>query len=152
MMKTPITELTVAEMSFLVIATMAQPALAVQEQPLPPELAFAVTAKLKSANVVAVEIIPAKKHYLYKSKTRFALKNSPGVSIREVVLSSGEIKDDPFFGRIEVYKGTARADIALDRTPSASGVTLLAYFQGCNEALGICYPPLERSIELKFSR
>jgi thiol:disulfide interchange protein len=136
----------------LAVFAMVRPAPAAQEQPLPPEQAFVVTAKLKGANVVAVEIIPAKKHYLYKSKTRFALKNSPGVSIRDVVLSSGEIKDDPFFGRIEVYKGTARADITLDRKPSAGGMTLIAYFQGCNEALGICYPPLERSIELKFSR
>lgn len=138
--------------SLLAVFAMVQPALAAQEQPLPPEQAFVVMAKLKSANVVGVEIISAKKHYLYKSKTRFALKNSPGVSIREVVLSSGEIKDDPFFGRIEVYKGTARADITLDRKPSAGGMTLVAYFQGCNEALGICYPPLERSIELKFPR
>lgn len=136
----------------LAVLAMVRPAPAAQEQPLPPEQAFVVTAKLKSANVVAVEIIPAKKHYLYKSKTRFALKNSPGVSIRDVVLSSGEIKDDPFFGRIEVYRGTARADITLNRKPSAGGMTLIAYFQGCNEALGICYPPLERSIELKFSR
>lgn len=141
-----------AVMSLLAVFAMVRPAPAAQEQPLPPEQAFVVTAKLKSANVVGVEIILAKKHYLYKSKTRFALKNSPGVSIREVVLSSGEIKDDPFFGRIEVYKGTARADITLDRKPSAGGMTLVAYFQGCNEALGICYPPLERSIELKFSR
>lgn len=137
--------------SLFAFFAMLRPALAAQDQPLPPEQAFVVTAKLKSANVVGVEIIPAKKHYLYKSKTRFALKNSPGVGIKEVVLSSGEIKDDPFFGRIEVYKGTARADITLDRNPSAGGVTLVAYFQGCNEALGICYPPLERSIELKFS-
>ena len=136
----------------LAVLAMVRPAPAAQEQPLPPEQAFVVTAKLKSANVVAVEIIPAKKHYLYKSKTRFALKNSPGVSIRDVVLSSGEIKDDPFFGRIEVYRGTARADITLNRKPSAGGMTLIAYCQGCNEALGICYPPLERSIELKFSR
>ncbi len=151
-MKTRINVLKAAVTGLLAAFAMVRPALAAQEQPLPPEQAFVVTAKLKSANVVAVEIVPAKKHYLYRSKTRFALKNSPGVSIREVVLSSGEIKDDPFFGRIEVYEGTARADIALDRKPSASGMTLVAYFQGCNEALGICYPPLERTIELKFSR
>ena len=151
-MKTRINVLKTAVTSLLAVFAMVRPAPAAQEQPLPPEQAFVVTAKLKGANVVAVEIIPAKKHYLYKSKTRFALKNSPGFGIREVVLSSGEIKDDPFFGRIEVYKGTARADITLDRKPSAGGMTLIAYFQGCNEALGICYPPLERSTELRFSR
>lgn len=141
-----------AAASLFAVFAMVRPAPAAQEQPLPPEQAFVVTAKLKSANVIGVEIIPAKKHYLYKSKTRFALKNSPGVSIREVALSGGEIKDDPFFGRIEVYKETVRANITLDRKPSAGGMTLIAYFQGCNEALGICYPPLERSIEVKFSR
>ena len=151
-MKTRIDVLKAAVSGLLAVFAMVRPAPAAQEQPLPPEQAFVVAAKLKGANVVAVEIIPAKKHYLYKSKTRFALKNSPGVSIRDVVLSSGEIKDDPFFGRIQVYKGTARADITLDRKPSAGGMTLIAYFQGCNEALGICYPPLERSIELKFPR
>lgn len=151
-MKTRIDVLKTAVAGLLAVFAMVRPALAAQEQPLPPEQAFVVTAKLKSANAVAVEIIPAKKHYLYKSKTRFALKNAPGVGIRDVVLSSGEIKDDPFFGRIEVYKGTARADITLDRKPSVGGMTLIAYFQGCNEALGICYPPLERSIELKFFR
>lgn len=151
-MKTRINVLKTVVTSLLAVIAMVRPAAAAQEQPLPPEQAFVVTARLKSANVVAVEIIPAKKHYLYKSKTRFALKNSPGISIREVVLSPGEIKDDPFFGRIEVYKGTARADITLDRKPSAGGMTLIAYFQACNEALGICYPPLERSIELKLSR
>lgn len=149
-MRFDVSKVTVA--SLLAVFAMVRPAPAAQEQPLPPEQAFVVTAKLKSANVVGVEIVPAKKHYLYKSKTRFALKNSPGVGIRDVALSSGEIKDDPFFGRIEVYKGTARADITLDRKPSAGGMTLIAYFQGCNEALGICYPPLERSIELKFPR
>ena len=151
-MERQINVLRMAVTSLLAVIAMVRPVSAAQEQPLPPEQAFVVTAKLKSANVVAVEIIPAKKHYLYKSKTRFALKNAPGVGIRDVVLSPGEIKDDPFFGRIEVYKGTARADITLDRKPSAGGMTLIAYFQGCNEALGICYPPLERSIELKFSR
>ena len=138
--------------SLLAVFAMVRPAPAAQEQPLPPEQAFVVTAKLKSANVIGVEIIPAKKHYLYKSKTRFALKNSPGIGIRDVVLSSGEIKDDPFFGQIEVYKGKARADITLDRKPTDGVMTLVAYLQGCNEALGICYPPLERNIELKFSR
>lgn len=74
-MKTRFDVSKVAVMSLLAVFAMVRPALAAQEQPLPPEQAFIVTAKLKSANVVGVEIIPAKMHYLYKSKTRFALKN-----------------------------------------------------------------------------
>ena len=50
---------------------------------------------------MVAEIIPAKKHYLYKNKVRFALKNASGVMIKEVRLPSGEMKNDPYFGLIE---------------------------------------------------
>ena len=44
------------------------------EEPLPPDQAFRLKASLKGSDTVVAEIIPAKKHYLYKNKVRFALK------------------------------------------------------------------------------
>ena len=73
------------------------------EEPLPPDQAFRFNASLKGSDTVVAEIIPAKKHYLYKNKVRFALKNPSGVMIKEVKLPSGETKNDPYFGLIEVY-------------------------------------------------
>jgi len=122
------------------------------EQPLPPDEAFKFKASFKRPDVVVAEIIPAKNHYFYKSKTRFALKNANGVLITQVLLPAGEIKNDPFFGQIEVYKAPIAVSIHLDRAPKAQSFTLYSTYQGCNEKLGICYPPIEKTIEMKFPK
>jgi thiol:disulfide interchange protein DsbD len=87
------------------------------EEPLPPDQAFRFNASLKGSDTVVAEIISAKKHYLYKNKVRFALKNASGVLIKEVKLPSGEMKNDPYFGLIEVYKSPVVAEIMLERAP-----------------------------------
>ncbi len=120
------------------------------EEPLPPDQAFRLKASLKGSDTVVAEIIPAKKHYLYKNKVRFALKNASGVMIKEVKLPSGEMKNDPYFGLIEVYKSPVVAEIVLERAPKSKVFTLYASYQGCNEKLGICYPPIEKTIDMKF--
>lgn len=120
------------------------------EEPLPPDEAFRFKASLKRADTVVTEIIPAKMHYLYKNKVRFALKNASGVMIKEVKLPAGEMKNDPFFGPIEVYKAPVVAQITLERSLKAKTFTLYASYQGCNEKLGVCYPPIEKSIDMKF--
>lgn len=120
------------------------------EQLLPPDEAFKFKASLNGTNTVVAEFVVAKNHYLYKTKTRFALKNCRGVMIREVSLPAGEMKSDPFFGLIEVYKVPIRVEIAIDRAPRAKAFTLLASYQGCNEKLGVCYPPIEKTVEMRF--
>ena len=119
------------------------------EEPLPPDQAFRFNASLKGSDTVVAEIIPAKKHYLYKNKVRFALKNA-SVMIKEVKLPSGEMKNDPYFGLIEVYKSPVVAEIVLERAPKSKVFTLYASYQGCNEKLGICYPPIEKTVDMKF--
>jgi len=122
------------------------------EQPLPPDDAFKFSATLKGNDSVVAKIILAKNHYLYKSKTRFALKNASGVMLKEIQMPVGEMKNDPFFGMIEVYKVPITVTLPLERSPKAQGLTVYATYQGCNEALGICYPPIEKTVDLKFAR
>ena len=137
-----------AMFAFMLVGAF-HPALAAEE-PLPPDEAFRFKASLKRADTVVAEIIPAKKHYLYKNKVRFALKNANGVMIREVKLPAGELKNDPFFGQIEVYKAPVIAEIILDRAPKTRALTLYASYQGCNEKLGVCYPPIEKNIDMRL--
>lgn len=118
------------------------------EEPLPPDQAFRLKVTLRGPNTVIAEFTPAKGHYLYKNKTFFALNNSSGVLIREVRLPPGEVKNDPFFGTMETYKQPIQIEIVLDRTPKAKRFTLLANYQGCNEKLGLCYPPIQKSLNL----
>ncbi|MFH1820043.1 protein-disulfide reductase DsbD N-terminal domain-containing protein [Thiobacillus sp.] len=120
------------------------------EEPLPPDQAFKLKVSVRSSNTVIAEFTPAKGHYLYKNKTFFALKNPSGVLIREVRLPPGEVKNDPFFGSMEIYKKPIQVEIILDRTPKAKRLTLLANYQGCNEKIGVCYPPQQKSFDLAF--
>lgn len=120
------------------------------EEPLPPDQAFKLKVSLRAPNTVIAEFTPAKGHYLYKNKTFFALKNSSGVLIREVRLPPGEVKNDPFLGTMETYKKPIQVEIVLDRTPKAKRLTLLANYQGCNEKIGVCYPPQQKSFDLAF--
>jgi len=49
---------------------------------------------------------------------------------------------------MEIYKKPMLAAITLDRAPKAKRFTLLATYQGCNEKIGLCYPPIEKSLNL----
>ncbi len=120
------------------------------EEPLPPDQAFKVKVSVRGPNLVIAEFTPAKGHYLYKNKTYFALKNVSGVPIKEVRLPPGEVKNDPFFGTMETYKKPVQAEIVLDRPLQAKRITLLAKYQGCNEKIGVCYPPQQKSFDLTF--
>jgi thiol:disulfide interchange protein len=121
-------------------------------QPLPPDEAFKFKVSLKNPTTLVAEIIPAKRHYLYKDKTRIALRNASGVSIRQLTLPVGEQKNDPYFGLTEVYKAPVRIEITLDRAPTVKALTVQATYQGCNEQIGLCYPPIEKAVEVKLTR
>lgn len=122
--------------------------LAASPQPLPPDQAFKFSVSVKDAQTLIAQFKPAKDHYIYKSKVRFAVKNASGVLIREVRLPAGETKKDPFLGTMEVYTEAFRAEIALDRTPKTRKFTLIATYQGCNEKIGLCYSPIDKSVDL----
>ena len=116
---------------------------------LPPEQAFKLVIKVRDANTLVAEFTPAKDYYIYRDKTAFKLQNAAGISITKVVLPNGEIKNDPTFGKTEVYHKPFQAIISLQRDKSsANKLTLAATYQGCNEPIGVCYPPIDNSFEL----
>jgi len=132
----------------LALLPLAAPSAALAAEPLPPDQAFKLIVSVRGPNTLIAELAPAPEHYLYKNKVIFALKNASGVTIRQVQLPAGEIKNDPNFGQMEVYHKSIKAEIALDRTPKAKSLTLLARYQGCNERIGVCYPPIDKSFDL----
>lgn len=115
---------------------------------LPPDEAFKLKVAFKGRQTLVVDLVPAKNYYFYKSKVRFAVKAPGGVLIEEVRLPAGETKNDPFFGTMEIYRTPIQAEIALKRSSTARKFTLLATYQGCNEKVGVCYPPIEKSVDL----
>ncbi|MDA8255828.1 MAG: protein-disulfide reductase DsbD N-terminal domain-containing protein [Betaproteobacteria bacterium] len=138
----------IVAIQLLALQSVLVPGVAAAEEPLPPDEAFKLKVSVRGSDTVVAEFTPAKDHYLYKNKTFFALKNASGVLIKEVRLPPGEVKNDPFLGTMETYKKPFRAEIILDRKPTAKRLTLLASYQGCNEKIGVCYPPQQKSFDL----
>lgn len=121
-----------------------------QEQLLDPEQAFRLTVAAAAPDRLVVHLAPASGYYLYRDKLRFRLQDADGVTIRKVSLPAGEIKDDPTFGKTEVYKTAVQVDLRLARKGGARAVTVLASYQGCQEKLGVCYPPIEKAVRLSL--
>ncbi len=116
---------------------------------LPAEEAFLVDAALADAQTVKVAYTLTPDTYLYRDKLAFVVKSPADIQVAKAETPAGEVKDDPNFGRTEVYHADFAAQVTLSRA-LAEGETLVlqAGWQGCNEAVGICYPPLDRAFTL----
>ncbi|WP_382243629.1 protein-disulfide reductase DsbD N-terminal domain-containing protein [Herbaspirillum sp. GCM10030257] len=121
-----------------------------EEELLEPDLAFKLKVVASGPTTLVVDLIPANGYYLYRDRIRFALKNSRGVAIKSVKLPPGKVKNDPTFGRMETYEKPVQAEIALERAPNAKSITLAANYQGCNEKTGVCYPPMDKEVNLNL--
>jgi thiol:disulfide interchange protein DsbD len=90
--------------------------------------------------------------YLYRDKLTFVVKAPADVKVARVETPAGDFKDDPSFGRTEVYHDDLSAKVSLSRALAADEQLVIeAVWQGCNEAVGICYPPIDRNFTLTAS-
>ena len=119
-----------------------------EDELIEPDLAFKLKVTVKGPNTVFAELIPAKGYYLYKEKIHFSIKSTSGVAISAVKLPIGEMKTDQIYGKTEVYRKAVLAEITLNRAPKTNRATLVATFQGCHEKMGVCYPPIEKTVNL----
>lgn len=114
---------------------------------LPPDQAFQIAVRARDAVTLIAELRPAANYYLYRDRISFSIVDPPTVSVAGVSLPEGERKADPTFGTVQVYHQPFEATIALSQTGGrANQVQLLASYQGCNEPLGVCYPPIEKTV------
>jgi thiol:disulfide interchange protein DsbD len=118
-------------------------------EPMPPEQAFAMTARALDAQTVEIRFDIANDYYLYGSKFRFAAEPAT-VTLGEVERPPGKIKNDEFFGEVETYRG--KLNMLLPVTPP-EGVTrfrLTVTSQGCWDG-GICYPPTAQVADIDLA-
>ncbi len=116
---------------------------------LPAEEAFKVSVKAKDANTLLVTLAPTANVYMYRDKIKVTLLEGKGVAVAGMKLPKGEEKSDPTFGKTEVYHQTVTAEIALKRDAgSAQKIALRVDYQGCNEKVGVCYPPLNQRFDV----
>ncbi len=119
------------------------------DDPLHPDEAFIFTHLPPEQDKITLQWDIADEHYLYRNKFKFLLnEEAQNLSIGTPELPPGKLKEDQFFGTLEVYYGVKTIQLPLIRPSSdASSGILRVIYQGCAER-GICYPPITKKIEL----
>lgn len=118
------------------------------EEPLMPEQAFILTTSVTGADMIRAEWQIADAYYMYRDKFRF-ISNTPDITLGEAIYSKGKIKEDEFFGKVEIYRNHATIDIPIIRNGSAQTLELMTVSQGCAD-MGICYPPQKVPVKISL--
>lgn len=119
-----------------------------EDELLPPDEAFQFSAEVVDGNTIQADWKIADGYYLYHNKFRFLLTGE-GVIPGEPQFPPGKIKSDPAFGDVEVYLHNTSATLPLQRDyKDATTVELEVRYQGCNEPVGVCYPPQTKRVSL----
>jgi thiol:disulfide interchange protein DsbD len=116
---------------------------------LDPEKAFRFSARLAADNMVEVRYQIAPGYYMYREKFSFAI-DPASVKLGAPQLPAGKIKEDQFFGKVEIYRDALSILLPLQHDGAAAVATLTAVSQGCAD-VGVCYVPQEQKAELKLA-
>jgi len=119
------------------------------KDPIPPEQAFAMTARPLDAQTVEITFKIAKDYYLYGNKFRYAAEPTE-VVLGEVDRPPGKIKQDEFFGEVETYRGTLNMLLPVTAPEGVTRFRLTVTSQGCWDG-GICYPPTAQSTDIDLA-
>ena len=120
---------------------------------LEPEHAFQLSAIRKDPKNMELRYQIADGYYMYRGRFKFALEHAQSVKLGKAVYSKGKMKQDPTFGRVEVYRDSVRILLPIvgagKHTTSANAMPLRLKVtsQGCAD-VGVCYPPLHQFLTL----
>jgi thioredoxin:protein disulfide reductase len=112
---------------------------------LSPDEAFQPSIKIITDNHLEVTWNIKEGYYLYLGMFEFSVDNS-NMKIIKVDMPEGKKKKDEFFGDVDVYYNSAKANIYFDIITSNSN--LILKYQGCADA-GLCYPPVTKKFPLE---
>ena len=120
-----------------------------EDEFLPPDQAFQLNVSSTSADKVNVSLVIADGYYLYKKKFAFE-SATPGVTVLPYQLPAGDMKEDEFLGRTEVYHVNFSIDLETAGKSADGQFQLIAKYQGCAEK-GICYPPITKNVDITLA-
>ena len=117
-----------------------------EDEFLDPDVAFVLDAAPAGPEAIEARWNIAEGYYLYREKFRFSAVEGSGATLGEPGFPKGKIKDDEYFGPMEVYYGSVAAIVPVTHA-GAGEVAVDVTYQGCAEA-GLCYPPITRTVSL----
>ena len=117
-----------------------------------PDAAFRAEASARGPGIAVVRWRIEPGYYLYAKRMEVHLPEGspPGTSIAGLDLPRGEMREDPYFGRVEVYRFEASASVRLAHASAPPpALTLDVVYQGCADA-GLCYPPVRKALAVRL--
>ena len=89
-------------------------------------------------------------YYLYRTRVK-VITTSQQAQLGALQMPTGEIKQDEFFGKQEIYHHELVAGVPVARASAAAfSLPLEVTYQGCASA-GLCYPPQTKSITVSLT-
>ncbi len=138
-----------ATFGLLAVLAHVAPAHAVSENELlPVDQAFALSASAPTRERIEVQWKIADGYYLYRHRTDVTVEGI-GFQAGKPQLPRGKAYTDEFFGDVETYRGSLTAVLAGTPAAASDSVTLKVKYQGCAD-VGICYPPQTRSLTVQL--
>ncbi|WP_047535322.1 protein-disulfide reductase DsbD [Methylotenera sp. N17] len=104
---------------------------------LSPDIAFQVTIAPTDAQTLQANFKVEPGYYLYKQRIKLNVESPETALITAMDLPAGEIKDDPNFGKQEVYHHDFSTKVGVSSTEN---LAVKVTYQGCSEK-GLCYAP-----------
>jgi len=118
-----------------------------QAELMPPEQAFALSARMLNAETVELQYQIQPGYYLYASSLEYQ-SESETLQLGEADIPPGVLKQDEFFGEVETHR--FHLAVQLPVSGNDEHIQLKTTSQGCAD-IGVCYPPLYQTLELSRS-
>src|SRR5580658_1583855 len=120
------------------------------DQFLQPDEAFRFDAIADGTDRVRLNWQIADGYYLYRARIKVVTPSS-AAQLGSAQMPTGQIKDDEYFGRQEIYHHALTALVPVARAGAGSfELPLQVTYQGCAEA-GLCYPPIIKNVTVHLS-
>ena len=123
-------------------------AAAPDEELLEADQAFHLTTRTLNGTTLEASWKIAPGYYMYRDKFKFEALN--GTRLKNPVFPRGKKKQDPLFGEVETYTKAVKIRLPYTRSEGASTARLRITAQGCNEPVGVCYPPIVKEVDFKL--
>ncbi len=140
-----------AAVSLLLLTGAGVTLQAQEEELLPPEQAFALTAWMQGDSVIA-EYRIAPGYYMYRERFAFEIEASDTPArFGAASMPPGKIMEDEFFGKMETYRDAVRIRLPIIfDAAAATELRVKAMSQGCAD-IGVCYPPQKQALALQIA-
>lgn len=139
-------------MVLLFIQLIGNPTFAQKRKSLDVDKAFVASITQVNDKSITIHIEIAPNYYLYRDRLFSVQSNNDNVVITNVIKSKGIEKEDPFFGKQQIWyggKNSAEIEVFYTKPKEIQETELVLKYQGCHDEI-LCYPPQKITFAVDF--